>query len=814
MSTPVSLPLFFSLVLLLPWIPGPVPAAFLLWTGPIAATVWLAVIVGMAVAGSPVPAGKTVAGRARGPYLPAAIALAAYLAAGWWLSPILPGGDEPHYLTITQSLLRDGDILIENNYSEGQYREYFPAALRPHFGKRGTNGEDYSIHAPGLSAVVAPAFAAFGYPGVVAFLALVAAGGSALLWRAAYLLTGSASAAWFAWAAGFLTVPFFFEAFAVYPDNVAATLVLFAALPLFEQRVSASRWVAIGAALGLLPWLHTRFAVLSAVLGAVLSLRLIGSAEGRTNLGRLLLIPVLSAFGWFGFFRIVYGTFDPSVPYGGDTQTSAGNILNGLPALLFDHQFGVLPNAPVYGFCVAGLVILARHKRRLAFEVAAVALAYLVAVSAFQMWWAGSSAPARFLAPILPLLAIPAASLWASTSRFSTRAFGVALLVTSLLMTAIMAGAVGGLLAYNVRDGYSRAAEWANPLVDIALGMPSFFWQTPGAAVLRAAIWMGFVALAAVALHAFEKRGATKAALTLAAPVSLAVAVMCALSAVWTIDGVAAANPETSQQNLLAFYNSRSRPHGIILQSLRLANAEGVLHAISVVTPTRRTLATPGTLLLAPGIVPGGTYALRATAAAPTSGNARLVIGRLARPSRTWDLATDFRDGAATLDLPVTVGSLVVAGDRGAATGSLTLHPTEIWERESRLTTDIARRVERYGPVLVFFFDPSIFPEDTGFWIRGGRQTHIAVASVDPGGRFQMFLRNAAAPNQIRIEIDGAVQILDLAPREERRMPIPVAVNRPGALIRIHPQSGFRPSDVEPGSTDTRFLGAWLEFRP
>ena len=110
MSTPVSLPLFFSLVLLLPWIPGPMPAAFLLWTGPIAGVVWIAVIVAMAIVGRTVPVAlRTGAERVRGPILPAAIAFVAYLAAGWWLSPILPGGDEPHYLAITQSLLRDGD---------------------------------------------------------------------------------------------------------------------------------------------------------------------------------------------------------------------------------------------------------------------------------------------------------------------------------------------------------------------------------------------------------------------------------------------------------------------------------------------------------------------------------------------------------------------------------------------------------------------------------------------------------------------------------------------------------------------------------
>ena len=34
------------------------------------------------------------------------------------------GGDEPHYLVIAQSLLKDGDIKVANNYERKDYLEY------------------------------------------------------------------------------------------------------------------------------------------------------------------------------------------------------------------------------------------------------------------------------------------------------------------------------------------------------------------------------------------------------------------------------------------------------------------------------------------------------------------------------------------------------------------------------------------------------------------------------------------------------------------------------------------------------------------
>ena len=319
----------------------------------------------------------------RAPRIAAAVACALYIASAWRLAAILPGGDEPHYLIITQSLLKDGDLQIENNHARRDYSEYFQGELRPDFLRRGNNGQIYSIHAPGLSVVIAPAYALQGYRGVVWFLAIVAALGGAMMWSAAYRLTDSGGAAWFSWAAWSLTVPFFLQAFSVFPDGIGASVVLFAALPLLagavkdtgqDETMTQGRWIATGAALALLPWLHTRFAIIAVALGGSLVLRLLQSAEGRSRLPAFLAVPVISAVGWFAFFRVIYGTFSPAAPYNGYTQSSASNIFTGLPALLFDQQFGILPYAPVYGFCFVGMAALARRRSRLTIELSLTAL--------------------------------------------------------------------------------------------------------------------------------------------------------------------------------------------------------------------------------------------------------------------------------------------------------------------------------------------------------------------------------------------------------------------------------------------------------
>src|SRR5438067_1728561 len=366
--------LALSFFILLPWIPLPLPYAVFVWTGPLRFWLWLAIAAALTVPLvrriAPPTFARFATDPRRAPWLAATVAACAYLAAAWQVFPRLPAGDEPHYLVITQSLLKDHDLEIENNHRQGDYHAYYGGDLKPDYLRRGRNREIYSIHAPGLPAIVAPAFALFGYPGVIVLLALASGGATALTWSAVWRMTGDAASSWFGWAAVALSVPFFFQSFVAFPDGPGAILVMIGIAAMLAGRDASERFLlATAVALAILPWLHTRFAVLAVVLGVLIAARNVAATDIVRRAAALFVIPALSAVAWFWFFYEIYGTPNPAAPYGHYTQSSVGNLARGIPGLLFDRQFGLMPNAPVYICAVLGLVAMSRRLPRLTIEL-------------------------------------------------------------------------------------------------------------------------------------------------------------------------------------------------------------------------------------------------------------------------------------------------------------------------------------------------------------------------------------------------------------------------------------------------------------
>ena len=782
-------PLAISLVLWLPFL-----GWSSLWEGPIEGIVWCLVVAGLIAARPPGLPRAFSDPRVAPPMAALLVALASAVVFGQ-VRNVIPGGDEPHYLAATQSLLHDGDLKVANNYEKGDYLDYFPGRLEPHFLTRSKTGEIYSIHAPGVSVIVLPAFAVAGYAGAVWTIILIAALTCALMWHLAFVVSGSAAASWAAVAAVGLTAPYFFHTFTIYPEIIGGLCVLLGAWLLMELAGGRAPEVpfllAVGGALAILPWLHTRFAVLAGIVGILVLARLARQPMAMTKIGAFLAVPVALGLGWFAFFYAIWGSPNPTVAYGADTSTSLSYVPRGVIGLLFDQQFGVLTTAPVYGAAIVGALLLFKAQPRLAIELALIVIPYALVVASYAMWWGGAAAPGRFLVAILPLAAIPLATAW-SKSR-TLRAVGLVLLVVSAALVVPRAFEDNGRFIYNNRSGVDATLQWLSANVNLAAVVPSVH-RDGGAEALRQAFgWFVPVALAVAIAGAIAGR---RAASALFALISLLVVSSVALM-------TRHSHPRPDRPLVML---ERLRPswHSTIIE---LPNWNRL--GLDELWP-RLPVSVYGSSVLSR--VPAGEYQV---VAAPnlSGGSLKMFVGRNDAPivERSID---DLRHAQSpfTLRLPVMARTLNLRFDTAPGeSAGLELRPTGGVTSASRQP---ATRAARFGQARAFFFDEWAYPERDGFWTRADGDVTVVIDSENPSHQagLPMSVTAGQEPTSVRIAVGSWAASLSLAAGEKRDVVLPPP-DAGSWTLRIRSGAGFRPSEREPGNRDVRKLAAWIAIR-
>jgi hypothetical protein len=804
-----TLPALFST---LPWWPVPLPAVALLWTGPLA---WLPIAAALLVAAGyqwmnrlGAALGAHEPGRATRLAALASLVLAA--GAAWAADARVPGGDEPHYLVITQSLLKDGDLQIENNHANRDYASYFGGTINPDYLARGRDNAIYSIHAPGVSALVLPAFAVLGFRGAQATMIVLFAICGALMWRAAWRLTADASAAWFAWAAVAGSATMAVLSFMIFPETPGAAAVAAGVWLLVSSRDASNRaLLGVGSALAALPWLHTRFSILAGAIGLSLVITLLTDptrASGmRWRRGALfMLVPAISAAAWLGMFYVLYGTVDPRVPYGPNPELRPW-IWGAVAGLFVDQQFGLLAFAPVLFIAFLGpLSAESGRSRVLVITCIAIVLIYAMAVASYWMWWAGVPAlPARFLMAALPLLVLPLAVTW-SRSAAASRALFLALLLASFTVTTLVLGIDDAAMAWNDRRaGGAGWLDWLNPLVNVPRAWPSFFWDGERAFLIHAFTVIAVATGCGLAIRIFSRRySGNPAAVRMVVAVVMLTGLMVIAQAGWIVTASAPLAPARAQ---LALHAASAWGRAAWRIGSGVAHWDSTAAPLQIQRDRRPPLEVPSTTLLWLTNVPPGLYRLDVTSGSAPGG----VSVRIARsaPLQRFTVASS-ETVSQSVSLPAGATVLTVDADTPELAGQL--RATLVPQSPAYPGSGLARQHNRFADVDAFFVDANVFPEIDGFWVRGSQTTRV-VLSQGPAGVTRprtLDVRNGSAANTVTIRSGGWQEVLTLAPGEARAIALPLG-NALGAWpLTITSSSGFRPSDTPGG--DRRFLGAWI----
>ena len=362
----------------------------------------------------------------------AALAAIVYTLAVPVMAVYPPNGDEPWFLMSAESMLTDRDLDLRDEYrASGIWQRFSDDPVGP-------NGEQYSRHERFLSLLILPGFALFGVTGAVATIAFfgVLLVRSTIRWMEDEGIPDEHARAVFPFFA--FAPPILWYATRVWPEVPAAFFFVEALRGIRAER--PRRWIP---ALVALVALKLRFGLLA--------------------VGLFFRRPVLLAIG--AVVLLLYGAqrwreLIPAHPMA---------YLNGLLGLLVDSQGGIAFQAPFYLFGLFALFRWNSTPRGFRAGMIAASLYVLLLLprpQAFNSW----APPLHYIAFLMPVLALGAASMW---DRLSRGAIAIAALWTAGV-------AVHGLMwpyrLFHIATGEYVIGEWLSAAYksDFSRLLPSF----------------------------------------------------------------------------------------------------------------------------------------------------------------------------------------------------------------------------------------------------------------------------------------------------------------------------------------------------
>jgi hypothetical protein len=337
-------------------------------------------------------------------------------------------GDEPHYLLLCHSLLRDGDFDLDNNYRQRDYAGFmmFEGKIDAHVVPGSKPGSRYSFHSPGVAFLILPFYAlSFLIKGraLIFFLRFGMSLWGALFSVQIYLYARSEwqreSFALKLWLLSSFTVPVFFYSLHVYPEIVVAflSLAVFRILRTSPQ-LTCKRAAVCGFFLGSFFWFHAL-----KYLALFIPLLLYGLwvlAKRQPSRRPLLCYLTLTAavlLLYLQFQKAHYGTYSLSTLSWASQMTDTGEkFVRFAKTLLFqislrdrwatlagyflDQRDGLFFYAPIYIFALFGAVEMLRRKKKDFWLLLGLSAPYVL-VSAFLTQRTGYAPPARPLVAVI-----------------------------------------------------------------------------------------------------------------------------------------------------------------------------------------------------------------------------------------------------------------------------------------------------------------------------------------------------------------------------------------------------------------------------
>jgi hypothetical protein len=439
------------------------------------------------------------------------IPLVAYisLAVFWYNSyRYIITGDQPIYLMISESIVRDGDVYMVGDYDVLDtpiLREYPPGA-RLH-NAHDVNG--YSIHNIGLPLLLTPAYYLGGVLGAKLMVALLVGMLPFFFYQWASVVLQDERWAVFTAVSLSLGLPFLTSSNQIYPDMIAGVWLFFLLTHWFllwhaqTIRPTLLQACLVGWCIGFLPWLHLKMLLPAFIVACFYWGQFVWAArpDGRFNphtlyssanparnfMGVMSVLALGLVFGLAAYNQQAFhSVFGPYVPEAVITQPL--EILMVVLGLHVDRMQGMFVQAPHLLLGVLGLWGFASKQKPLFMLTSLVYLSLLLLNGSHVNLYGGMSFVGRFHWSISLLWVLPLVWLVQELRQKWPSGVVLALFAAALLPQGlfILYGVFNDLYLYNmpieVYYGFSHQLHsWfqPNPYGD-------FLWLTAG----QRAVWL------------------------------------------------------------------------------------------------------------------------------------------------------------------------------------------------------------------------------------------------------------------------------------------------------------------------------------
>ncbi len=437
--------------------------------------------------------------------------------------------------------------------------------------------------------------------------------------------------------------------------------------------------------------------------------------------------------------------------------------------------------------------------------------AFMLSTARMYMWWGGSSAPARFLVPVVPLAAPMIAVAYRELRGAANRALLGAFALVSVACAVAASAMPNRLLLFSEAHGASKLLLTLQGSAPLSAILPTFTdedWPRP---LLRLAPWIVAAILGWLAARMAGARLRSARAFWIAVVGGTTLFIAgSVLAARYPPPARASAVTEGQSALMDAYDPGHLRP--VDYRTLRRLGDAEVVDASAL--RFRREFSELGDdprRLAGPLSLPAGQYRVQVWFDGGSARGSDVVV-TLGRATELVRLLGPLSNPATiAVTLPVSVPRLSVGVTQpsdAAAVRRIEIIPTAIVPRSARPDVDVhaVEPIGGHAGAYIVYADANSYPEGGIYWTRDTRRGLVYVA---PGGAATILLTLHVGPAGADITLRAGDRdlMLPMAHDETRQVAIPVPAGAALVPIAVRASRAFRPAEMDHTSRDWRRLG-------